>query len=189
MKPFEYMLLLAAVMLGLALSDLAISVQRLLNVWGRVRWGWLAPLAATLAFVKILTQWWAWFGADQLASGVTFEMFAGVLLSAGLLFLLAATSLPDEVGEHGIDLRAYYATVSRRYWILFLLQIVVANGVSLWTVSRVEGAHISLSTPLLALLPLIVALCVFRNRWFQGAALVGLLAAYVWQEFGRSLAA
>jgi hypothetical protein len=189
MKPFEYLLLLAAVVLGLALSDIALSTQRLLSAWSRVRWGWLAPLAAMLAFVKIVTQWWVWFGGNQVASGLTFEMFAGVLLSTGLLFLLAATSLPDEVDERVIDLRAHYATVSRRYWILFALHFVVANAVVLWAQARVEGAQVSLATPLLAVLPLAVALSVVRNRWFHGAALVGLLALYVGQEFGRSLTA
>ena len=189
MKPFEYLLLLPAVVLGLALSDIALSTQRLLNAWGRVKWGWLAPLAAMLAFAKVVTQWWVWFGGDQIARGLTFEMFAGVLLSAGILFLLAATSLPDDIGERGIDLRAYYETVSRRYWILFALHFVVANAVVIWAQARVEGAHVSLASPLLAVLPLAAALSVLRNRWFHGTALTGLLALYAWQEFGRSLAA
>src|SRR5437667_5006187 len=60
MNPFEYLLLFAAIVLGLAISDLAISLHRLLNAAGRVRWGLLSPLAGIIAFLKIITQWWTW---------------------------------------------------------------------------------------------------------------------------------
>jgi hypothetical protein len=55
MGQFEYLLILASVILGLAVSDIAVSLNRLLEV--RVRWDWLAPLAAVLAFLKITAQW------------------------------------------------------------------------------------------------------------------------------------
>jgi hypothetical protein len=181
------LLLLAAVMLGLALSDIALSTHRLLAARSRVKWDWLAPLAAAVAFIKIVTQWWVWFGGDRIARGLTFEMFTGFLLSAGLLFLLAATSLPDEVGESGIDLRAYYASVSHRYWTLFALHFVAANALVLWAQTSVEGAHVSLASPLLGVLPVAVALIFIRSRWVHGAALIGVLGLYAWQEFGRSL--
>jgi hypothetical protein len=38
-------------------------------------------MAAMLALLKIVTQWWQWFGADPLAQGVSFDMF--LLLVAG----------------------------------------------------------------------------------------------------------
>jgi len=74
MGPFEYLLILAVVVLGLALSDLAMSVHRLLAAGKRVRWDWLAPLAALVAFLKIVTQWWVWFGAAGIAAHLTFGM-------------------------------------------------------------------------------------------------------------------
>jgi hypothetical protein len=96
MGTFEYLLLFAAVILGLAISDLAISLHRLLNAAGRVRWDWLSPMAAALAFVRIVTQWWTWHDAERIAGGLTFGMFLGILISATLLFLMAAVALPDE---------------------------------------------------------------------------------------------
>ena len=167
MKPFEYLLLLPAVLLGLALSDIALSTHRLLSIGRRVKWDWLAPLAAMLAFAKILTRWWAWFGGEQVARGLTFEMFAGVLLSAGVLFLLAATSLPDDVTEQGVDLRAHYANVSRRYWVLFLLHYFAANAIIFWAQARVGQAQVSLSPPLFAIPVLALVLSIVRNRWLS----------------------
>src|SRR5436190_926509 len=115
MGPFEYLLLFAVIILGLAVSDVALSLHRLLGAGPRVRWDWLAPLAALVAFLKIVTQWWTWFRAEPLAGGLTWEMFLGVLAGAVLLFLIAAASLPDEVpGEGRIDLAAHWAGVRRR---------------------------------------------------------------------------
>jgi riboflavin transporter FmnP len=117
MSPFEYLLLFAAIILGLAIADLAMSIHRLLAAGARVSWDWLAPLAAFVVFLKIVTQWWTWYGASRIASGLTFEMFLAVLVASILLFLLTAVSLPDDFGERSIDLRDYYASVSRRFWL------------------------------------------------------------------------
>ena len=70
MAPFEYLLLFASVVLGLALAELAVGVNRLLRDWDRVKWDWLAPLAAILAFLKIVTQWWIWHGVERFAAGL-----------------------------------------------------------------------------------------------------------------------
>src|SRR5438477_10235776 len=79
MSPFEYLLLFAAIVLGLAISDLAISLHRLLNAAGRVRWGLLSSLAAILVFLQIVTQWWPWYAVQSVARALSFEMFIGVM--------------------------------------------------------------------------------------------------------------
>ena len=173
--------------LGLAVSDLAISLHRLLNAAERVRWDPLAILAACLALVRIVTQWWTWYGADRLASGMTFGMFLGVLASAILLFLMAAVALPDEIGADGIDLRAYQARTSRRYWLLFAGQWVVLNGVSDWAQASIAKAHLHLLSPFLLVLPATVALAFVRARWVQAVGLTGFLALYIAVYFGQTL--
>ena len=131
MAPFEYLLLFASVVLGLALAELAVGVNRLLRDWDKVRWDWLAPMAAALAFLKIVTQWWTWHSVEKFAAGLTYEMFLFVLIGTMLVFLIAATPLP-EVTEDGVDLRKHWDKVSRRYWALFLVHWVLQTGVVLW---------------------------------------------------------
>ena len=188
MSPFEYLLLLAAVVLGLAISDLAVSTHRLLNAAGRVRWDALAPLAACLAFVRIVTQWWTWYGADGLASRMTFGMFVGVLVSAGLLFLMAAAALPDEIGEEGINLRVHYRQVARRYWLLFAAQWTVLNGVSAWAQASIGGAHLNFLSPASMVLPLSLLLAFVRVTWVQAIGLIGFLLLYIVSYFATTLA-
>jgi hypothetical protein len=187
MGPFEYLLIFAAVILGLAISDIAVSIHRLLNAGSRVRWDWLAPLAAALAFERIVTQWWVWYGGRPIAQGMTYAMFVGILISALLLFLMSAAALPDELPENQIDLRCYYHSISRRYWLLFAAQWAVMNGVSTWAQITVAHARMMLGSPLYLILPAALALAYFRTRWLQAVGLIGFLALYTIIYFKKTL--
>ena len=187
MSAFEYLLLFAAVILGLAISDLAISLHRLLNAATRVRWDALPLLAAALAFERIVIQWWTWHGADRLAAGFTFGMFLVILINACLLFLMAAVALPDEVAD-GLDLRAYYARTYRRYWLLFGVQWLSLNLVSIWVQHVITHARISLLSPVWLIFPITLALAFIRNRIVQAGGLAGFLVFYTVAFFGQILA-
>ncbi|MGZ6037643.1 MAG: hypothetical protein ACXWKR_03170 [Phenylobacterium sp.] len=192
MGPFEYLLTFVSVILGLAVSDLATSLHRLLDAGRRVRWDGLAPLAGVVAFLKIVTQWWSWFSAERIARGLTFEMFLGIVVGTVLLFLLAAAALPDEVAEGPIDLKAHYAKVSSRFWLLFAGQFVVMTGVGIWAQVQIDHARFApqtLISPAGAVFVLSLVLVFVRNRWLHGLSLAGLTILYLIQLFGHSLSA
>jgi hypothetical protein len=184
---FEYLLLFAAVILGLAISDLAVSLHRLLNAADRVRWDALPLLAAALAFERIVIQWWTWHAADRIAAGLTFAMFLGILVSTVLLFLMAAVALPDETGDE-VDLRAYYGRVRRRYWLLFGAQWVTLNLVSTWAQHAIYKARVDLLSPLWLIVPITVALALTPNRLVQALGLLGFMIFYTALLFGQTLA-
>ena len=179
--------MLVAVVLGLAVSDLAISINRLLEAGARVKWDWLAPLAASVALLKIVTQWWSWFGAAQIAKGLTFEMYLGVLVSAVLLFLLAAAALPDRIDEAGLDLGAYYAGVARRYWLLFAAHWTLSTAVSTWVQIVVQGAKLTTFSPYYLIVPAAIGLAFVRSRLLHTLAFVGLIGLYLIQLAGHDL--
>jgi hypothetical protein len=186
--PFEYLLIFLSIVLGLAVSDLCISLNRLLGAGAKVRWDWLAPMAAVVAFLKIITQWWAWFGASQFANGLTFEMFVLLVVAVVLLFLLAAAALPDSADEHQIDLRAYYAQVARRYWLLVAAHYLVTDAVNLWVRLQVAGAGLTADLALLLFYPAAaLALAFVRSRFLHAVCLALLIGLYLFQSAGRAL--
>ncbi len=187
MGAFEYLLLFAAVILGLAISDLAISLHRLLNAAKEVKWDALPLLAAALAFERIVSEWWVWHSADNLAARFTFGMFLGVLISTVLLFLMAAVALPDEGGEK-VDLPAHYARTYRRYWLLFAAQWLTLNVVSIWAQDAIGQAHVSLVSAAWLIFPAAIALALFRQRALQAVGLIGFLVFYTVAYFGHTLA-
>ena len=188
MAPFEYLLLFAAVILGLAVCELAIGLNRLLACRGRITWDWLTPLAASLTFLKIVSQWWNWHTAAPLAQGMTFEMFLLVLIGAALLFMLAAAVFPGTAGDGGADLPAHYEAVRRRYWTLFTLHFLLAAALSIWLEVQIGHANLRLDSPFLLIVPVGISLIFIRNRWWHTIALIGLNAAYCAAFFGRTLA-
>jgi hypothetical protein len=188
MNPFEYLLLFAAIVMGLAISDLAISLHRLLNAAGRVRWGLLSPLAAIVAFLKIVTQWWTWYSGQSLAGAFSFEMFIGVMIGAVLLYLIAAAALPEVAeGESIVDLSAYYDFVRRRFWLLFAAHWVVATSVSTWAQMQILGAHLNMRSPAYLIVPAAVALAFIKARWVHVLCMIALIVLYVVQLSGQHL--
>ncbi len=190
MSAFEYLLIFLSILLGLAVSDICVSLNRLLGAGTKVRWDWLAPMAAMVALAKIVTQWWVWFAASRLAKDVTFDMFFLLVVGGVLLFLMAAASLPDSVADAGVDLRAYYASASRRFWLLFCAQFLVINAFSTWIQIVALGARLGWQTLALVVIPAFaITLAFIRNRLIHALALAALLALYVVQFAGHRLGA
>jgi hypothetical protein len=190
MSAFEFLLVFLTFILGLAVSDLCVSLNRLLEAGEKVRWDWLSPIAALVGLLKILTQWWQWFGADRLAQGVTFDMFLLLVAGAVLLFLLAASALPDRVDDAGVDLRAYYARSARRYWLLFAAQFIVVATFDIWVQMAVGGARLGWAAAAIAIFPAAaIVLAIVRNRALHTIALAGLIVLYLLQLAGHRLGA
>jgi hypothetical protein len=176
----------ASIILAMAVGDVITSLNRLLSAGARIRWDWLSPLAATLAFLKIVKQWWAWFGGASFAGGMTFGMFLGVLVSAVLLFLLAASALPDSLDE-GTDLRDYYHATARRFWLLFAAHVAVEFAIADWLQVSLLHARFTLNSPLY-LLPLVgVALAIWRQRTLHTIGLLALIGLYAGHSFTHVL--
>ena len=113
-----------AVVLGLAIADMATSLHKLLRNRRRVRWDWVAPLAALVILTEIFNLWWSWrrFTGDSMADVAPY--FAVLVL----LFLTASATLPDDVPEEGIDLGRYFeerygpwVRLSPTSWIVWVL--------------------------------------------------------------------
>ena len=188
MSPFEYLLTFAAFVLGLAISDLAMGLSRLLHAGSRVTWGLLTPLAAVVVFLKIISQWWIWYAAQSMARTASFEMFIVVMIGAVLLFLLAAALLPEvPTGTDRIDLPGHFTYVQRRFWLLFVAHWMVMNGVSIWAEMQLQGARLDLMSPTYLIPIAALALAFIRQRWVQTVSMAILIIIYLTQFHGQHL--
>jgi hypothetical protein len=77
-------------------------------------------IAVALVILEIVREWYAEWTVRGLADAELFHVFLIQFVSVLVLVLLAASSLPDEVGEH-CDLSAFYETNRRYFWGLFAL--------------------------------------------------------------------
>jgi len=179
MDTFEYITALVAVVIGLAIADLATSLHRLLRNRKKVEWDWVAPLAALVLLVELFNLWWRWRGFSGSTVGEVFPYFAALILA----FLTASITLPDDVPEEGLDLGAYFDGIRGYFW--FVYPTYVGLIVALLSIRRwQEGASLAdlLATYYFDLVWLAVAygLIFVRKRWISGLLLVATLVWLIW---------
>ena len=171
----EHALIFASIIVGVAVTDQMISLNRLLRARHRVRWDWAAPAVALIAMLTVVQIWWSI--AQPSAGPITIGQFLPILLELILLFLLCAATLPDEVPAEGLSLREYYDAQSPYIWTLFA-------GALAWTfaIGQVEIAIAgkwSLAEMLdrgvdLVVFGVMVSLIFIRRRWWHAVALLAL---------------
>ena len=119
-EAFEYSLGIFAVLIGLAVADVAASFHRLLRNKSQVIWDPLALLAAGYALCMAVYMWFDIWGVRHFNATRHFFFYLGLVAQLFLLYLVAAASLPDEIGGP-IDLREYYRDNRRHFWRLVTL--------------------------------------------------------------------
>ncbi len=117
---FEYSLGLFAVLIGLAVADIANSFHRLMRSRTPVDWDALPLLAALYALCMAVGMWFDLWGVRHFAETRHFFFYLWMIASMFVLFLIAAAALPDELGAR-VDLGGYYASTRRYFWTLVAL--------------------------------------------------------------------
>lgn len=175
MSAFEYTSVLASIIIGLALVDVLVSLNRLIRAGPAVRWHWAAPAAALLVALTIIQIWWSVY--SPVDSAMTIGQFLPLLVELVLLFLLAAAALPDEVPPGGLDLRLYYDRNGPYFWSLFTAALAWLIGVqAVETVANGEDVGRLLEARLvdLAVLAVFASLIFVRRLWWHALAFVFL---------------
>lgn len=188
----EYLTGFISIIVGLALADLATSLQRLLRRGSGVKWDLLTPAAALLVTAFIINVWWATFDSLQAMRSISVGAFLPDLVALLLLFLLASSALPDEVGEDGCDLAAYYRDNRKRFWILFALYtlwVTLTSGVRATLNDAGLGTLAGAVIPNLVLASLMLLLVAVSKKWVHALVIALLLVttAIAWlpAELGR----
>ena len=173
MSAFEYVSVMASIIIGLALVDVLVSLNRLIRAGRQVRWDWAAPLASLLVVLTLIQIWWGLYQPTD--RGMTIGQFLPLFVELVILFLLGAAALPDEVPADGIDLKTYYDRNGPYFWSLFtaalgwLLVIgavqVIVNGNSV--MDLLEGRLVDF-----LILGVFASLIFIRRRWWHAVAFV-----------------
>ena len=164
MKPFEYSLILVTIIVGLAMTDMLVSLHRLLRAPTVVRWHWLPMVAALLVMLTLLQFWWGFYRLGRIDVWNQYGAFLLLLLELILMFLLACAALPDEERERS-DLARYYEGNRRYFWTLFSLVAVMAMLTNLVVAFWLDSTAILWKTLPNALYVIVmVTLAIVRSR-------------------------
>lgn len=172
MTPFEYLITLVSVLVGLALADVATSLHHLLRARARVHWDGLPLAAALLAVLAVLQFWWTLFGAQDLGPFGRIAGFLPLMAQVLLLYLLNAAALPDAVPADGLNLRTFYRENSRYFWSLYAGYIAVTILLTLGQRTlggETTGRVLSDMAPDFVILASFLFLAYTRKRWIHSA--------------------
>lgn len=183
MSPFEYVLPMVSILIGLAVGDLSLSLHRLLRARRRVRWDWLPMATALLVLLLILDFWWAFYAMGR--AEVWTRYWGFLILAAALIciFLLASAALPDEIPDEGLHLAVYYQENRRYFWMLFALFTMLTLVLDL----LVEANAVDVATgplraaPTLAFAALMLSLAFVENRRYHSVMVLLFLTFFGWQ--------
>ncbi|HKU92473.1 MAG TPA: hypothetical protein VJP82_03915 [Sphingomicrobium sp.] len=180
MDTFDYITALVAVVIGLAIADLATSLHRLLRHRKIVRWDWVAPLAALVILAELFNLWWRWRGFTGTTIGEVVPYFLALIL----IFLTASIALPDEVPSEGLHLGEYFDQNRSYFWFVYASYVAL-----IVILLSIRGWHHGLSaSDLLAKywfdclwILAAYAMIFVRRRWISG---VVLMAVLIWLNWG-----
>jgi len=168
MTPFDYTSVLSSIIVGLALTDILVSVHRLLRAGPKVKWDWAAPVAALLVTLTLIQIWWLLYRPTD--AGMTIGQFLPLLVELVLLFLLASAALPDEVPAEGVDLKAYYDRNRPYFWALFTAALAWTMVMQAIEEFPAGGSLVSLligRSADLAALAVFASMIFIRQRWWH----------------------
>jgi hypothetical protein len=187
-RAFEYAIGVFAVLIGLAIADIATSFHRLLRSKWPVKWDPLALIAALYALCMAIYMWFDLWGVRNFSATRNFLFYLLLFGQLFILFLVAASSLPDEA-DTSIDLREFYATNRQKFWTLVVLFQVGYVGAGFYFVGGMLKLPQLLSVLLLIqmITPLVLSLMllVTKSRAVHYVGLALLLVAML-IHYGRA---
>ena len=184
MTRFEYLAIFYGIVVGLALENVAASFHRLLSAGKRVRWHWMAPTNAIGTATVTLGQFWLWWvGRDMKIANPRFVTFLPGAVTAILLYLVCAATLPDDVPAEGIDLREFYFSSRRQFWSLVIAVTLIGAGSEIWALARAgfDPRFVAFHTPILigslVSATLAASLIYVRAPWWHAVGIAAITSA------------
>jgi hypothetical protein len=178
-RAFEYAIGVFAVLIGLAIADIATSFHRLLRCKLPVKWDPLALMSALYALCMAIYMWFDLWGVRNFSATRSFPFYLLLFGQLFILFLVAASSLPDEA-DTSIDLREFYAANRQKFWTLVALFQIGYVGAGFYFIGGMPKLPRLISTVLLfqMIAPLILSLVLLVTK-SRAAHYVGIILLFV----------
>ena len=185
MEMFNYVMVLASVIIGLGITHLLQGVGRIVQHPGREKTYWVHLLWVAAIFLRAIFWWWFEFRLSKIAEW-TFTLYIFVLAYAVLIYLWCALLFPrDLVGYDGFKDYFY----SRRGWLFGLLLVGQAVDVAdtlLKGLDHFRSLGPSYPIAIVTLSVLLLIAMRTRSERFHGAFAIFsvlYLIAYPWLVF------
>jgi hypothetical protein len=154
---------LSTIITGLAITVILAALHGLLVNRRKVKWDWVAVLAAVYVFMLIVGSWGVSFRTLGNRS-INPPLWVFLLLLGEIIpmYLAARAVLPDQLLDEGVNLGSHYALVSRYLWASVAVSFILylAWGFAKLGLTQQMQQQWLVIAQVLAIMPLIV----FGNR-------------------------
>jgi len=183
MEIFNYVMVLASIIIGLAITHLLQGVTRLVQHPGKSKLYWVHLVWVAAAFLGAIFWWWWEFRLSTQAW--TFQLYVFVLFYAVIIYLRAALLFPDSLeGYEGYE--DYY--YSRRGW-FFGLAIAQTSIDVVDTLLKGWAHFTSLGWPYPAAIAIMLLLFVIAiltdNRRYHGSVAIAFFLHQIVLAFSQ----
>lgn len=172
MGAFDYVMMLAAIVIGLALTHLMQGVGRIVeNPRGSKIW-WVHLV--WVAHTGLLSVFWWWFEFGLRRTPIwTFQLYAFVLGYAFLIYLICTILFPTDLP--GRDFKEYF--LSRRRWFFgMLIALLIVDVIDTLSKGAAHFASLGLEYPLSQAALALLCIVGIISRRDRAQATVALLA-------------
>lgn len=108
MEPFEYVVVLTSLILGLGIAQILTSVADIVSNARNVKLGWAHGFMAFVVFVNHIQEWWFSYQYAHTVEVWTLQLVLFLLVYPTFLYLLARMLFPTGLRGHETDLKSYY---------------------------------------------------------------------------------
>lgn len=137
MSPFEYVIVLISIIIGLGITLVLTGIAQLIREEPRVKFFYPYLVWIGLVFVLHIHEWWITY---QLKSTVSWKLptFLFIILYPILLFILANLLFPDSWEKYNRNMKQFYFTIYQKFFgcaillvALSILQNILLSGLPL----------------------------------------------------------
>ncbi len=126
MSPFEYVVVLISIILGLGITQIMTGVADLVHQWEKVKLYWPHTLWVVLVFIMHVQEWWITYDLKQAFDTWRLPTFLFFTLYPVTLFILARILFPYAPADGPIDLRSFYFANFRKFFLIFIILIALS---------------------------------------------------------------
>ncbi|MCK6617746.1 MAG: hypothetical protein L6Q51_08880 [Cyclobacteriaceae bacterium] len=176
MTPFEYVIVLVSLILGLGITVVLTGLAGIIRHWNRASVYWPYLIWIVLVFIMHIHEWWIMYEWRDIQSW-SLVTFLFVLLYPILLFVLANLMFPTRWRKKQMNMRLYYFRLYPKFFINALALIATAVASDLIIAGR------SVQEQLLKAIVFVFILTVYlikpKNTWAHGVLALFLLLATI----------
>lgn len=177
MEPFEYVVVLTSLILGLGIAQILTSVADILSNLKNVKLCLPHALLTLAVFLLHIQEWWINYQYSAVVKEWTLGIILSILIYPILLFLLARMLFPTGIRGHETDLNHYFFDQWRWFYGLAFATFLV----SAWQNTFIQKLEVMESWPqfVASLIYLSVISFKIKQSWvhslLQIASIIGLI--------------